>query len=1061
MIRSIAFFLTLVCVSTLSAQIAPGKSWPDADGNHIQAHGGGILKVGDVYYWYGEQRSRGLDTAKRFVSCYRSGDLMHWTFLGNALTLDDPERLGAYWVLERPKVYYNAPTKKYVMYFHLDDRSYKLARVGIATSDRPEGPFAYVKSFRPLGHESRDIGQFIDDDGTAYLVFEDRPFGFRIARLNAADYLSIDKEMCLIPEHMEGGAIVHYGGLYYAIGSALTGWNPNPNKYATATSLEGPWSAFHDIAPPESRTYGAQSTMMLKVAGSRDTTVVFMGDIWKPRTQWESGYLWMPVRIGGGRLSVPAPRPWKIDVHTGDWAYAEDSLTQIPSGVRVTVKGITNEIRFYSPSIVRVVKYERWAPAAGLSVVKRPDSVAVRVAVDGDRVTLRSDSLMVMMDLRTGRVSFRSATVELLTEKEWGTQFSPNPDGSQLVRQAFLLDRNEPIYGLGQQQNGRLDQRGTRVRLAQENMKICLPFFQSIKGYGLFWDNESATEFTDNRQETAFESSVAEGADYYFMYGGSADGVVRQLRDLTGQSPLFPLWAFGFLQSRERYKTQFELTDVVRRYRDLKVPLDGIIQDWQYWGTDSNWNAMRFDPVRFPRPKAMVDTVHDLHAHLFVVAWPGFGPLTPQYAEFKSKHMLLDFDVYPSNTGVRPYDVYNPQARDIYWRYLDSGVFSLGVDAWWLDSSEPDHTNVSEKDFDLHTNLGTYRSVQNAFPLAHISGVYDHQRATTSAKRVVILTRSAFMGQQRYGSCNWSGDVVSDWKVLRTQIPAGLNLSLSGIPYWNTDIGGFFANAFVAGGGAHNPAFQELYTRWLQFATFTPMMRSHGTAIPREIYQFGAPGDSIYDIQKRFIELRYSLLPYLYSTAWRVTSAGGSFMRALYMDFPSDTLVYDIDNEYMFGHSLLVCPVTDKGAAVQPVYLPAGADWVDFWTGIVVRGGTTVMRATPLGIIPLYVRAGTILPWGPAVQYASERKWDDLGVRVYPGADASFTLYEDEGDSYDYEQGKYSTIDFTWDERSRTLTVSDRRGAFPGMPASRRFTVTVGSTMRVISYKGKKISIRL
>jgi hypothetical protein len=295
----------------------PGELWPDVDGNQIQAHGGGIIKKGNVYYWYGEQRSKGLDTNQRYVSCYSSRDLLHWKFLGNALQITDPENLGSHWVLERPKVFYNIKTRKYVMYFHLDNRSYKYARVGIATSDKPAGPFVFVTSFRPLGHESRDIGQFIDDDGSAYLVFEDRPFGFRIAKLSE-DYMSLEKEMCLIKEHMEGGAIVHYQGLYYAIGSSLTGWRANPNKYATAPSLEGPWSEFKDIAPPEKNTYGAQSTMLLKVVGRKTTTVIYMGDIWKPRTQWESTYLWMPVTIGDGKLRVPEPRPWTLDLRSGE-----------------------------------------------------------------------------------------------------------------------------------------------------------------------------------------------------------------------------------------------------------------------------------------------------------------------------------------------------------------------------------------------------------------------------------------------------------------------------------------------------------------------------------------------------------------------------------------------------------------------------------------------------------------------------------------------------------------------------------------------------------------------
>lgn len=315
----------LLATQYLSAQnkaILPGEVWPDENGNHIQAHGGGIIKVKNTYYWYGEERAKGLDTGYRYVSCYSSKDLMNWKFRGDVVKMSDPEKLGSHWILERPKVYYNRQTKKYVMYFHLDTRNYKYARVGIAVSDQPDGNYKFVKSFRPLNHESRDIGQFIDDDGTAYLVFEDRPFGFRIAKLSA-DYLSLEKEMCLIPYHMEGGAIVHYNGLYYAIGSALTGWDPNPNKYATAKSLEGPWTEFKNIAPPETNTYKSQSTMILKVVGKKSTTVIFMGDIWKPRAQWDSRYLWMPLEIGDGKLWLPQPKPWTIDIKTGEHKFVQ------------------------------------------------------------------------------------------------------------------------------------------------------------------------------------------------------------------------------------------------------------------------------------------------------------------------------------------------------------------------------------------------------------------------------------------------------------------------------------------------------------------------------------------------------------------------------------------------------------------------------------------------------------------------------------------------------------------------------------------------------------------
>ena len=297
--------------------IRPGEVWPDDRGRHIQAHGGGILKLDDTYYWFGEDRSRGNERARRYVSCYASKDLVRWTFRGQVLNLADPENLGWGWVLERPKVFFNAKSGTFVMYAHLDDRAYRLARVAVATCQTVDGNYTYRRSFRPLGHESRDLGQFIDDDGTAYLIFEDRPFGFRIARLSA-DYLDLEKQMSLVPAHLEGGAVVHDAGLYYAVGSALTGWDPNPNQYATAPSLEGPWSEFRDLAPPQTRTYGAQSTMLLKVVGTKRTTVIFMGDIWKPSAQWDSRYLWMPLDIGEGKLWLPQPRAWALDIKTGE-----------------------------------------------------------------------------------------------------------------------------------------------------------------------------------------------------------------------------------------------------------------------------------------------------------------------------------------------------------------------------------------------------------------------------------------------------------------------------------------------------------------------------------------------------------------------------------------------------------------------------------------------------------------------------------------------------------------------------------------------------------------------
>lgn len=754
-------------------------------------------------------------------------------------------------------------------------------------------------------------------------------------------------------------------------------------------------------------------------------------------------------------------------------------ISETPLGIKTTVNGIDIELQFFNPQTVRVIK----APAGtmfkkeSLSVIKKPAAVQFDITRRSDRCILGSAALQVTLHTATGKLFFSKKNNELLfSEKDYGIQFTPVKDVNKetfIVRQAFFLDKDEAIYGLGQQQNGKLNQRSQKILLRQDNMKVAIPFFQSVKGYGVFWDNYAPTVFTDNLQETSFESEVGDCADYYFMLGNSADDVIAQMRDITGQAPLMPLWVYGFNQSRERYKTQNELLEVVHKYRELKVPLDGIIQDWQYWGKDSNWNAMSFDPATFPDPQLMADSVHKMNAHLFVVAWPGFGPQTALYKKFKEQKMLLNFQTWPPHDGVTPYDTYNPAAKDMYWEQLNKGVFQFGVDGWWLDSSEPDHMNLKEKDFDLPTYLGTFRSVRNAYPLQHVGGVYDNQRKTTETKRVTILTRSAFAGQQRYGANTWSGDVVSNWPTFRKQIAAGLNFSLCGIPYWNTDIGGFFAGAFNKSGGVNNPEFRELYTRWMQFAAFTPMMRSHGTDIKREIYQFGTRGDSIFDAQEKFIHLRYRFLPYLYSTAWDVTRNSGSIIRALFMDFVNDKNVHNTDNEFMFGKSVLVTPVTERGTKVQAVYLPEGSSWFDFWTGEQLAGGQTVQKPTPIDLLPLYVKAGTILPWGPEVQYAEEKKWDNLELRIYAGANASFVLYEDENNNYNYEKGMYSTIQFTWDDKAKILTIGERKGSFAGMIEKRKFNIVMVSEKKgtgatnvikadkTIVYTGKTTGIKL
>jgi len=763
------------------------------------------------------------------------------------------------------------------------------------------------------------------------------------------------------------------------------------------------------------------------------------------------------------------------------------------AGIKTKIQSMDVEIQFFSPSIVRVLKSPEGVvyKKESLSVIKTPQKTDLTVNKQGVVVSIKSDKMEADLNLLTGKVTYLDLNGNILfTEKDNGTQFTPTLDvkkESYTVRQAFLLEKDEAIYGLGQQQNGKINQRGQRNELKNGNTKVSIPFFQSIKGYGIFWDNYASTLFTDNAQETSFES-LGDCSDYYFMIGGNADGVIAQMRDLTGQSPMLPLWTLGYFQSRERYKTQEEIVSVVEKYRNLNVPLDGIIQDWQYWGPDSVWNCMGFDKKTFPDPKGMVDKIHNLNAHLTIVAWPGFAPATRQYKEFASKKMLINFDTWPPNAGTKPYDPYNSAARDIYWDYLNKGVFSYNVDGWWLDSSEPDHINVKEKDFDQPTALGSYRSVVNAFPLEHVKGVYEHQRATTSGKRVFILTRSAFAGQQRYGANTWSGDIISSWETLQKQIPAGLSFALTANPYWNADIGGFFLWEQGGSNALREKTYHELYVRWLQFGTFTPMMRSHGTDAPREIYQFGKRGDWSFDAIERYINLRYQLLPYLYSTAWNVSSHSGSIMRALMMDFAADKKTQDINNEYLYGSSILIVPVTNamyvskKGGKTvedfstvktQKVYLPKGTEWYDFWTGNKLKGGEEVEKAAPIDIIPLYVKSGSILPWGQKVQYAAEKNWDKLEIRVYPGANGEFTLYEDENDNYNYEKGLNSTITMKWDDQSKTLTIGERKGSFKGMLKSRTFNIVLVSAKtgtgvnqatqfnKTVQYNGTLKSVKL
>ena len=761
------------------------------------------------------------------------------------------------------------------------------------------------------------------------------------------------------------------------------------------------------------------------------------------------------------------------------------------------------KVEFITPSIVHIVKGQ---PTKTLVITAKPEDVAVSKSNN----TWKSSELTVKLDPKMKALTFMTSKGKVLLREQGWSLIRKNLDEFE-VSQTFALDKNEAIYGLGTIQNGKMNRRGEKKRMEQSNLEDFQNVLQSIKGWGLYWENYSPTLFEDNAQGMTFTSEAGQGVDYYFMYGGSADGVIAQMRYLSGDVPMFPLWTYGYWQSKERYKSARETEGIVDQYRKLNVPLDGIIQDWQYWGSNYLWNAMDFLAEDFSNGKQLIDNVHKKHAHFMISIWASFGPMTQQFRELEKIGCLMPFETWPQSgishvwppmrdypSGVKVYDAFHPEARAIYWKYLKK-LYDYGCDAWWMDSTDPDFFNPRESDYEHKVYGGTWRSQRNAFPLETVRGIYQSQRKDDRGKRIFIMTRSSYAGQQHYGSNMWSGDVNSSWDMLRKQVPAGLSFTLTGNPNFNTDIGGFFCNSYNtrgSGSAPKNPQFQELYVRWMQYGLFCPVFRSHGADAPREIWQFGQKGEPVYDAIETQIRLRYRLIPYLYSTAWQVTSDNDSYMRPLFADFAADKKVWDMTDEFMFSRSILACPIVDpqyteekvirtnamtgwdrndvrgqkedgrsvdwtaKKSAVK--YLPKGAVWYDFWTNQKYQGGKTVTLETQLDRVPMFVRAGSILPLGPEMQYVGEKAWDDLEIRVYPGANGSFTLYEDEGDSYNYEKGVYSTITFSWNDKARKLTIGARKGEFPGMLKSRQFTVVLpDGRQQKVQYDGTECTISL
>jgi alpha-D-xyloside xylohydrolase len=814
------------------------------------------------------------------------------------------------------------------------------------------------------------------------------------------------------------------------------------------------------------------------------------------------------------------------------------------------------------PKNVEFVVNRRWKPIS-FEWIEKPDKLVLRTArmgVETDRAT----GVLTFVDAE-GKTLLQEPTDGGRTiTKIQAASGDVSQEQTYRVYQTFLSPADEYLYGMAQCQDGVWNWRGMPIELRQLNTQAALPVLVSSRGYGLFWNNASLTDFNpvdqeiglssggdaspangptateqlngqvrdpagprgaksgtfttgqageyvffakdgDRRNEigivvngqtlihhrnmwvpytaagkislpahstcsvqllgggrdarlfarplgntTTFRSQTADSIDYYFFYGPQLDQVVAAYRNATGAAPLWPKWAYGFWQCRERYSSQQQILDTVAEFRKRQIPIDLLVQDWQYWGPHG-WGAYEWDTSQYPNPEEMIQSLHQQNVKFMISVWS--NPQGKAGADLKANNYMIP--------GTEWVDAFNPAARELRWKYLNDAFFKPGTDAWWQDATEPgdDGNSVAGR----HVFLGQGDLYRNSYPLFANQTVYEGQRKTNPDKRVCILTRSAYPGQQRYATALWSGDIAGNWETLRRQIPAGLNVCLTGLPYWTTDCGGFFRPRDQY----QSEDYTDLLIRWFQFSTFCPVQRIHGFQSETEFWKYPRALDTLVEYDR----FRYRLLPYIYSVAWQVTHDGYTMMRALPMDFRGDSKVYDISDQYMFGPGFLVSPVLQPKAVTRGIYLPASTAWTNFWSGESFTGGKRIDVSSPQSIIPLFVRSGSIVPMGPDIQYTGQKPADPIELRIYPGNDGSFTLYEDEGDNYNYEKGGYATIPLKWNQAKQTLEIGKRQGEFPGMLKERTFRIVwvspnhgVGIALTeqpdvVVQYKGDAVTI--
>ncbi|MDP9337369.1 MAG: glycoside hydrolase family 31 protein [Acidobacteriota bacterium] len=739
------------------------------------------------------------------------------------------------------------------------------------------------------------------------------------------------------------------------------------------------------------------------------------------------------------------------------------------AGVTLSEKVGTLRLQVESDSIVRVTyTVAAIPPGTRQFMITRENWPPVEWAMQSNEkeITLSTARLKVTVTRNDGAILFSDSSGKKLFQDYDRSLVPVQVNGEKTYHSEMfsnLWDSTEAFYGLGQHQAGVWNYHGEDVELSQDNTNISIPMFLSSNGYGIFWNNASRSRFNNRFPHALYLSSeVADSVDYYFMYGPEFDKIIADYRDMTGAAPLFGKWAYGFWQCKNKYESQGEILGVAHKYRELRIPVDNIVQDWFWWRTMG-------EPVfnkNYPDPAGMIGDLHKNNFHVMFSFWPYFRPGSAVYEEMDKRGFFIDrtkaAGFHPAGQAL--YDAFNPEARKYYWQLIDRGLFKIGADAWWLDTDEPE-TEGRETSVLVNNKVAIGGGAQyaNLFSLMTTQAVYEGQRAASNDKRVFILSRSAAAGTQRNSVAAWSGDVESNWLSFARQIPAGLNFSLSGIPYWTTDIGGFII------GNPDDPAYRELFIRWFEYGTFCPIFRLHGTRTTNtnELWSYGEQAQKILTDYDR---LRYRLMPYIYSLAWKTTREGYTLMRPLAMDFRSDVRAQNIGDQFMFGPALLVNPVTEPGATKRHLYLPRGA-WRDFWTGRKVDGGNAIDASANLERMPLYVRAGSIIPMGPELLFATEKPADPVELRIYQGADGDFLLYEDQNDNYNYEKGAYATIEMHWDDSKKILTLADRWGKFTGMLQNRTFKIVVvredvgvgieTTTLPdiVIQYSGKQLSV--